>query len=369
MFRNVDAPNHPDIESPNIGNPEPSVTGQPSIELPLNITSPVGYVLSDFGENAINNHYTFHEAHSEKVQNIFNYVTRYFRERCTCYESYKTIEAGNSIVDKSNVLSVSSELDSDIIMIPYVGGSQWFEYEYYDFVLPVGSHYSNDGSDGDKTNSNRKDITSSAETLLTNSVAVSARPDIYSEFEKHTSFGYGMEFFEDISGAGLDEDYPDKDIPTALAELLSDDGITFYSNVHLSFTQYINVGEVITIRRGIDNYETCTVATINSPNSFTATSQITPITVGGIYGWHDVRLSSYCGGQAQSWAVPLVAGKLKVIKMATMKDWDTVRYAARKTARRKPTGNPTIDNTYWDIYRGFGQIQVQDAIQFINDNY
>ena len=53
--------------------------------------------------------------------------------------------------------------------------------------------------------------------------------------------------------------------------------------------------------------------------------------------------------------------------MTTLKDWDTVRAAARATAKRNPTGIPEIDNTNWDIYRGFGCIQVQDAIDYINN--
>ena len=34
-----------------------------------------------------------------------------------------------------------------------------------------------------------------------------------------------------------------------------------------------------------------------------------------------------------------------------------------------PPSIPEIDNSNWDMYRGFGCIDVQDAIQFINDNY
>lgn len=80
-----------------------------------------------------------------------------------------------------------------------------------------------------------------------------------------------------------------------------------------------------------------------------------------------MKLSTYCGAQQESWAVPLAAGKLKVIKMTTNSDWNTVRVAARATAKRNITNIPEIDNTNWDIYRGFGCIQVNDAIQYINN--
>ena len=54
--------------------------------------------------------------------------------------------------------------------------------------------------------------------------------------------------------------------------------------------------------------------------------------------------------------------------MTTMRDWDTVRAAARATAKRNPTGIAEIDNSNWDMYRGFGCIDVQAAINYINNN-
>ena len=153
------------------------------------------------------------------------------------------------------------------------------------------------------------------------------------------------------------------------AEVLTEDGINIISNVHLNFSQYLSVGEVITIRYTSDpnTWETTTVSEIVSGNHIRVSQAVTPITTPSIYGWHDVTLGSFVGGQAQSWAVPLVAGKLKVIKMTTMADWDTVRAAARATAKRNPTGISEIDNTNWDIYRGFGCIDVQAAIAYINN--
>lgn len=329
---------------------------------------PSEYTLADFGENAINNHHITDGAHAEKVSTIFNYIVKDFSDRCTTYISYNIPSANNGMIDRTKTLLCAAEIDADIIMTPYVNASSYREYEYYDFVLPVSSHYDNAGSDGNPNNSNRHDITANAETLLINSVAVSARRDVYELFESYTSYGYGMEFFEDISPEAMDPIYPEKAIPTAFAELISADGITFTSNVHLDFTKYIQVGEEISIRRPGQPEEFYTVKTINGPASFTINETASPITVGSIYGWHKVTLASYCGGQAQSWAVPLVAGKLKVIKMTTMKDWDTVRAAARATAKRNPTGVPEIDNSNWDMYRGFGCIDVQAAINYINNN-
>lgn len=328
-----------------------------------------GYTLSDFGENAINNHRSSDASHASKVSTIFNYIIKDFSNRCTTYMSYDISSWNGGMIDKTNTLLCAAEVDADIIMTPYVSAASYIEYEYHDFVLPVSSHYDNAGTDGDSTNSNRHDITANAETLLINSVAVSARRDAYESLESYTSYGYGMEFFEDISPEAMDSLYPNKDIPSAFAELLSEDGINLTSNVHLSFSQYVEVGQAITIRYTSEpaTWQTAVVSEIVSPNHIRVATSITPITTPSIYGWRNVTLATYCGGQAQSWAVPLVAGKLKVIKMTTLADWDTVRAAARATAKRNPTGIPEIDNSNWDMYRGFGCIDVQAAIQYINN--
>ena len=350
----INPPNNPDSPQSNPDNPD-------------NPTSS-GYTLSDFGENAINNHDPYDAAHSYKNQVIFNYVTKNFRDRCTSYESYKTSPYNGFV---NNELAACKFLKADIVYTPYVDAAKWTNTDNENFILTVGSHYDNDGHGvhtvGD--DNNRHDITADANTFLSDSIAVSARRDTPELFKNSTSEGFGMEFFEDCSPEVLDQLYPDKDIPTAFAELLSEDGINITSNVHLNFSQYLSVGEVITIRytSAPNTWETTTVSEIVSGNHIRVSQAITPITVHDIYGWHDVTLGSFVGGQAQSWAVPLVAGKLKVIKMTTMSDWDTVRAAARATAKRNPTGIPEIDNTNWDMYRGFGCIDVQAAIAYINN--
>ena len=334
--------NLPHINPPSI----PDEPDEPDIpDEPTNPTNPSEYTLADFGENAINNHYLSHAVHSNKVQTIFNYMVRDFADRCTSYESFNIPSANRGMIDRTNTLLCAAEVDADIIMTPYVNASSYREYEYYDFVLPVGSHYDNAGSDGNPNNSNRRDITPNAETLLINSVAVSARRDVYELLESYTSYGYGMEFFEDISHEAMDSLYPNKDIPTALAAVTSIDGITFTSTANPGFTQYINIGDEITIRHRDKPYEVSTVKSINGASSMTLNDTLSPITSNNIYAWFNVNLASYCGGQAQSWAVPLVAGKLKIIKMSTLEDWDTVRAAARATAKRNPTGIPEIDNS------------------------
>lgn len=329
----------------------------------------ITYTLSDFGENAINSHSSGDGWHSEFVQELFNYVTRNFRNRCTSIQSYNNPVFINGTFNKTTFLQFCSELDADLIMIPYVNAAQGAEGDYQDFVLPVGSHFDNNGTDGDPYNSDRHDITPNAETFLINSVAVSSRRDTPTEFMGSTSYGYGMEFFEDCSPEGLSLDFPDADIPTAFAELLSTDGITFTSTVHPTFANRLSIGQEITIRYGSDpsTWKTAIITSINAANSISVSPTIDPITTSGIYGWFNGTLVQHVYGQAESWAVPIIAGKLKVIKMTTGANWNTVRAAARATARRNPTGIPEIDNSNWDMYRGFGQINIQAAINYINN--
>lgn len=325
---------------------------------PLPIES---YNISDFGENVINNHFTEHGGHSEKCQTIFNYVTRDFRSRCTSFQTYNTEALYNGFLWRGNYLTKCAQLHADLVFTPYVNAAYSSEGEYYDFVLPVASHRDNSGL--------RYDITAGAGIFLTNTVAVAARRDTPSTFKLGTSYGFGVEFFEDCSPEALDSFYPDSDVPTAFAELLTDDGINLYSTVHPTFSQYLKPGELITIRYSGDSAQWIkrAVSEIVGPDHIRITSPVPIIQNGGIYGWKDVTLGEFIGGQAQSWAVPLVAGKLKVIKMTTGADWDTVRAAARATAKRNHTGIPEIDEASWDIYRGFGCIQVDDAIQYINN--
>lgn len=62
----------------------------------------------------------------------------------------------------------------------------------------------------------------------------------------------------------------------------------------------------------------------------------------------------------QSPATAFVASKLKAIKDTTRVSWAVVRRAARETASR--AGN-------WDMYRGYGVINVAAAITWIDSNY
>ncbi len=328
----------------------------------------INYILSDFGENAINNHNLYDSWHSEKNQTIFNYVTKNFRNRCTSIQTYNTNSIGNNMISSDRVLEVSKLVKADIIFTPYVNAAYWGNGNYYGFVLSIASHYDNNGQFLEGIEGNRHDITISPDIFLTESVAVSARIDTPSTFKNSTSFGYGMEFFEDMSANALNVEYPDKDVPSALAQVTTDISGTIMTTQHNpNFPANIRIGERITVyNTAISAHEDTYIQEILSNVSVKVSPAVTPITVDYIYIWNYVTLSEFCGGEQESWAVPLVAAKLKVIKLTTNTNWATVRNAARLTAKRNPTGIPEIDNTNWDMYRGFGCININAAINYIN---
>jgi len=140
-----------------------------------------------------------------------------------------------------------------------------------------------------------------------------------------------------------------------------------YGRGNASFIDTLVNGDSLVLTYPNNHTETIIVSNITRYDTFNANIQPTYFNPGGIYIWRYDTIGTYIGGQAQSWAVPLVAGKLKVIKMTTGANWDTVRAAARATAKRNTTGIPEIDNVSWDIYRGFGCIDVQAAINYINN--
>ena len=322
------------------------------------------YQLSDFGENVINNHFHYDGAHSEKCQTIFNYITKDFRDRCISHQTYNSTIIPSFLIN-SLYLKKCALLNADLVFTAYVGAATTSVGDYGDFVLPVASHYDNNNSDGIPDNNDRHDLTDSPNTLLENVVAVSARRDTIDGYTGSTSYGYGMEFFEDIEA--LDADYPNKDLESAAAEVLVDStGYIITSNVHLGYANYFSVGDEVILHYGSE-YPTAHVIEVIDGNTLRIDTQFPEITQTGVYLFAKVTLAGFCATQAQSWAVPIVAGKLKVIKMTTGADWDTVRAAARATAKRNILGIPELDNTNWDIYRGFGCIQVNDAIQYINN--
>lgn len=136
-------------------------------------------------------------------------------------------------------------------------------------------------------------------------------------------------------------------VDTKIAEVGTEyDGknLTAHNIKTTNFTTSLTVGQEVTLIYPDLHTETKIVEKVNSYDVITLTTAATNYQIPGIYVRYNGTIGQYMWGQAESWAVPLVAGKLKVIKMTTNADWNTVRMAARTTAKRNTTGIPEIDN-------------------------
>ena len=326
----------------------------------------VVYTSDSFGINVINSHFSIHDTHSSKCNFIFDKILS--DNSVICYESRNTNELGNTLVSFLNVYKPASSVKADMVFMPYVNGASYLNMSKSEYVLCIGSHYDNDSTDGKLHNGDRHDITDSPSKFLQYSIAVAARRDTPSEWNSDvTSYGYGVEFFEDCSPEALDIDYPDENIEIAAAEVTTDStGTIITTSVHLGFANYFNIGDYVNL-----HYSTnvkSQILEIIDGNTIRVDSTIAGITESGVYLFGYGTLANYIGQQAQSWAVPIVAAKLKKIQLATGASWSIIRNAARLTARRNPTGIPEIDNSNWDMYRGFGSIDVEASINYINNN-
>lgn len=70
----------------------------------------------------------------------------------------------------------------------------------------------------------------------------------------------------------------------------------------------------------------------------------------------------------QSATTAIITAKFRMIKDATGASWDIIRRACRATAR-KTVGGVYAAGFPWDMYRGFGVIDVDAAIDYIKANY
>jgi len=249
---------------------------------------------------------------------------------------------------------------ADIYSYPYAAGALAESASGNPNILPVASHYDNTFA--------RHDITANATTFLPNAIAVGARVDDATT-QSGTSYGYGVEFFEPANNLTMNADYPDVTFPFAVSYgTLTDNverlvitstkpGFSFLNTLQIEEGGSISIGTVSAITG------TAVVQEILSATELTV--EIGTLSWGGgtmyIYipeakigtMWQpDADDQSYY----QSPTCTIVMAKLKKIKDATKVNWQMVRLAARATAS---------NNGVWDMYRGFGRIDVDASIAYI----
>lgn len=173
--------------------------------------------------------------------------------------------------------------EANLVFKPYEQGATMEEPGSNANILTVAGHYGNTFA--------RHDITADADTFLKNTIAIAAGPDSDVSHLGGTSYGFGVEFFEDEWKTV--EDYPD------------------YAVGHNEEYNY---------------------------------------------------------GHSQSASTAIIAAKFRMIQDLSGANWHICRLAARATAK-KAVGGVYAAGFAWDMYRGFGIINVTDAVQWITDNY
>ena len=229
------------------------------------------------GNNVINDHSTGGEAHSAAMSYIFGQIYPAFTGEVI--QSVLDPLANYDYILAKFTPTYCKHYEADLVMRPYAFGASTEQIGSNPNILTIASHGYNDFV--------REDITSGANVFNRNVIAVGSRVDDITT-QSGTTYGYGLEFFEDQAKTAID--YP---------EFNPSDWNPFYQ---------------------------------------------------------------------QSNACAIVAAKFRMIKDGTGVSWNVCRIAARATAK-KTVGGQFLAGQVWDMYRGYGIIQVQDAIDWIKTNY
>ncbi len=320
--------------------------------------------ITSIGQNIVlDEHESYHSMVGKKtVESVFPDFNHKIIESCKIIKN--TVSAS-----KTRAFSVLFE--ADIYSHPYVDGAREEDINSTPDILHVGSHYSNDFI--------RKDITRNEKEFLKNTIAVGARADNTTD-NFGSSYGFGIEFFETANNVSMDERFPRKHKHIIGWGTISEDRrtLTFTSlkkNRKLTDVKWLTYGKKIAlgnsdkpaIIRNVESFDDYTI-TVDEPfENFTPKRSLffwaCDIKIGSIW----LGFTSQQNVYQQSPTCNIVTAKLKQIQQETGADWQTIRKACRLTA-----SNSTFENgkwiTHWDMYRGFGMIDVQRAIAYINEN-
>lgn len=262
-----------------------------------------------------------------------------------------------------------SKYECNLVTKPYINAAVNENYLSNPEILTIGSHYSSTQA--------RQDITSAPDKFLSNTIAVSAGTSKDDTNSLWTSYGYGVEFFESWKKEEIDQRYPNKDIYDVIARVLttSDNQGLIYRHGDYGWISEVEVGQKIWIRYSTSNEVEVTVTEIISDSEIRIDQTIPPIleidshkyvyayvTVGR-RGFYRPQQSPVCG---------IVAAKFRKIQDKTNANWQVCREAARATASNSTftlDGTDKIWTTNWDMYRGFGIIDVDLAVEYIHQHY
>jgi len=247
---------------------------------------------------------------------------------------------------------------SNLISRPYVDGATQEHKGSNPDILTVAAHWGNTFE--------RRDITANETTFLQNVIAIGSCGDGEPDPDTWTSYGNGIEFSERGNNLGLNADYPTETFPHVVG-YGTGSGNTFTDSVGTrNYENMLQVEIGAKVKIGL-TYETAVEYTLAglSGNTFT-TVETLALESGTNYVYIDALIGTAWQTAAdnqkyyQSPVCSIVAAKFRKIQDVTGASWDTIRLACRATASNGGT---------WDMYRGFGVIDVDAAIQYIKDNY
>jgi hypothetical protein len=252
--------------------------------------------------------------------------------------------------------------NTDLIFTPVQDGATWEDQDSNSGIIEVASHFDNTFT--------RQDITPNATTFKNNAIAVSARAEDLEDNSFATTYGFGLEFFEDLTPSRVDIEYgTEKVVEDYMCGATTDaTGTILTSTLHPEWVTYTlrEVGDLIWLGEGNES-SASEIVEILSENSvrISPAFPVSETTVFYPFGFKTLGNAILSHGAVgyhgtQSWACPIVSAKLKLIQLETGASWHQVRMAARATAS---------NNGVWDMYRGFGIINVLGAINYIYENY
>ncbi len=327
------------------------------------------------GERVVQDESSGNSYHSREMRKVFLacYPELWAQYGIESVESLNDPLAGNRSISARFEPKYMELKKANMLFRPYGNGALSEQTGSNPNILKVGAHY---GNWGQFEAQQERNITPADNVFLTNVVAVAARVDDTVTTELQTTYGRGVEFFEDITK--LDIEFPDKNyIRDVCVGTIDISGTIFTATgsypTWVSRTK-IQVGEKVYINLGANDHddpdastaERSVVAEIINDYTVRFETSLTPGSGKVAYVYGDLTM---LGGQQQSPTCSIVGAKLKKIKLLSGANWQVVREAARMTAKKTIDG--VFDNYpgHWDKFRGFGKIQPDDAIQYIKDNY
>ncbi|WP_418894234.1 hypothetical protein [Limibacterium fermenti] len=364
----------------NTGNPFEYLIFEYDIEADIEERKNVDFVENyTFGRNVILEENEGKEEHAYKGRSTFESLYPDCRHRfiTTLDEDFEP-EGGIENIREGEILNAYG---ANLLLRPYYlkGGNLAIADNVYQNpeILKIICHGGNEYR--------RLDVTRSENEFLLNTVCVGAIAD-EKDLQSHdnTSYGYGMEFYENTGTKLWNDLYPEKKFKSKVFSgtlNTTKDTITLGGdNWPPSDYEGIEAGADIFLRSVSGEEFAARIRSVDNPGEVLALeSSVTDfpgsrcdVLVLACLGslWCPYRLSSAIGDcGSQSFAVNVTGAKFRMIQDRTGASWGVCRHAARQTASLS-VYDPLTDTwtTNWDMRRGFGIINTDAAVEYILKN-